>query len=80
MAAITVVVSTAVFLKLLGLGIPTAIFVDATVVRMVLVPAIMQLLSGANWWIPGWLERILPQLDVAVPASSPSLTWERRAA
>jgi putative drug exporter of the RND superfamily len=57
-------VSDEVFLKLLGIGMATAIFVDATVVRMVLVPAVMQLMGQANWWIPRWLDRILPKLDV----------------
>jgi putative drug exporter of the RND superfamily len=66
--------STEVFLKLLGLGMATAIFVDATIVRMVLVPAIMQLLGRRNWWIPGWLDRVLPRLDVPAPSMS-----ERRA-
>jgi RND superfamily putative drug exporter len=47
----------------------TAILVDATVVRMVLVPAIMQLLGRANWWIPRWLDRILPRLDTEPAAS-----------
>ena len=41
----------------------TAILVDATIVRMVLVPAAMQLLGKANWWIPRWLDRALPRLD-----------------
>jgi len=41
-----------------------AILVDATVVRMVLVPAVMQLMGRANWWIPNWLDRALPRLDV----------------
>ena len=65
-AAIMVVVflafvfSTEVFLKLMGVGMATAILVDATIVRMVLVPAVMQLLGRANWWIPGWLDRVLP--------------------
>jgi RND superfamily putative drug exporter len=69
-AAIMVVVFLAfvaapdVFLKLFGIGLASAIFLDATVVRMVLVPAVMQLLGDRNWWIPGWLERILPRLDV----------------
>jgi putative drug exporter of the RND superfamily len=69
-AAIMVVVflafvaSPEVFLKLFGIGLAAAIFLDATVVRMVLVPAVMQLLGKYNWWIPSWLERILPQLDV----------------
>jgi RND superfamily putative drug exporter len=56
------VVSDEVFLRLLGLGMATAIFVDATVVRMVLVPGLMQLLGRANWWIPAWLDRALPKL------------------
>jgi putative drug exporter of the RND superfamily len=44
----------------------------ATVVRMVLVPAVMQLLGDRNWWIPGWLERILPRLDVERVGMSPA--------
>jgi putative drug exporter of the RND superfamily len=69
-AAIMVVVFLAflaapdVFLKLFGIGLASAIFLDATIVRMVLVPAVMQLLGKNNWWIPDWLERILPRLDV----------------
>jgi RND superfamily putative drug exporter len=69
-AAIMVVVflafvtSDQVFLKLFGIGLASAIFLDATVVRMVLVPAVMQLLGKRNWWIPDWLERLLPRLDV----------------
>jgi RND superfamily putative drug exporter len=69
-AAIMVVVflafvaSPEVFLKLFGIGLAAAIFLDATVVRMVLVPAVMQLLDHRNWWIPNWLERVLPRLDV----------------
>ena len=51
-------------LKMLGLGLATAILVDATLVRMVLVPATMALLGKANWWLPGWLDRILPRLTV----------------
>jgi len=69
-AAIMVVVflafvaSPEVFLKLFGIGLAAAIFLDATLVRMVLVPAVMQLLGPRNWWIPDWLERILPRIDV----------------
>jgi RND superfamily putative drug exporter len=51
-------------MKLAGLGLATAIFVDATVVRMVLVPATMELLGERNWWLPRWLDRLLPRLDV----------------
>ena len=77
-AAIMVVVflafvaSPEVFLKLFGIGLAVAIFLDATVVRMVLVPAVMQLLDHRNWWIPNWLERILPRLDVESVAVSPA--------
>jgi len=74
-AAIMVVVflaflaSPEVFLKLLGIGLASAIFLDATIVRMVLVPAVMQLLGNNNWWIPGWLDKILPRLDVEPAAA-----------
>ncbi|MGH2572803.1 MAG: MMPL family transporter, partial [Actinomycetota bacterium] len=57
-------VSDEIFLKLLGVGMATAIFLDATVVRMLLVPALMQLFGRANWWIPRWLDRTLPRFDV----------------
>jgi RND superfamily putative drug exporter len=50
--------------KMLGLGLATAVLVDATIVRMVLVPATMHLLGRANWWLPGWLDRLLPTVDV----------------
>jgi RND superfamily putative drug exporter len=53
--------SPEVFLKLIGVGLATAILVDATVVRMILVPAVMQLLGERNWWLPRWLERVLPR-------------------
>jgi putative drug exporter of the RND superfamily len=48
--------------KLLGVGLAIAIFVDATVVRMVLVPSVMQLLGDANWWMPGWLQKMVPHI------------------
>jgi RND superfamily putative drug exporter len=74
-AAIMVVVfgalalSPEVFLKLIGCGLATAVFIDATVVRLVLVPAAMQLLGDRNWWIPAWLDRIIPraELEAAEP-------------
>jgi RND superfamily putative drug exporter len=50
-------------IKLFGLGLATAIFIDATVVRIVLVPATMELLGKANWWFPRWLEWV-PRLHV----------------
>ncbi len=75
-AAIMVVVFLAfmlgdeVFLKLMGLGMATAILVDATIVRMVLVPAVMQILGRMNWWLPKWLDRSLPHFDVERPAAA----------
>ena len=46
--------------KMMGLGLATAIALDATIVRLVLVPATMTLLGNANWWLPAWLDRLLP--------------------
>ena len=59
--------SPEVFLKLIGLGLATAILVDATIVRMVLVPAVMQLLGERNWWLPRWLDRMLPRARLEGP-------------
>ena len=42
----------------------SAVFLDATFVRMLLVPATMELLGARNWWLPKWLDRILPHIDV----------------
>jgi RND superfamily putative drug exporter len=50
--------------KLFGFSLALAIFLDATVVRMLLVPATMELLGDKNWWMPRWLDRILPRLTV----------------
>jgi RND superfamily putative drug exporter len=51
-------------LKLFGLGMAVAVFIDATIVRMVLVPATMELLGARNWWMPAWLDRLLPKINV----------------
>jgi len=51
-------------LAVFGLGLAVAVLVDATVVRMVLVPAIMQLLGAANWWLPRWIGRAIPRLAI----------------
>jgi putative drug exporter of the RND superfamily len=62
----------------MGVGMATAILVDATVVRMVLVPAVMQLMGRANWWIPRWLDRVLPRVDGELPrAAMPAPAGER---
>ena len=50
--------------KLFGVGLAVAVLIDATLVRMILVPATMSLLGNANWWLPGWLDRSLPHLDL----------------
>ena len=50
--------------KVFGVGLGVAVFLDATLVRMLLVPATMELLGERNWWIPKWLDRILPSLNV----------------
>ncbi|MEE8600074.1 MMPL family transporter [Euzebya tangerina] len=51
-------------IKMLGLGLATAIAVDATIVRVVLVPATMSLMGDRNWWLPAWLDRLLPHIDL----------------
>ena len=58
-------------IKMFGLGLAVAVLIDATVVRVVLVPATMKLLGDANWWIPGWLDRILPSIDIDGEAGLP---------
>ncbi len=50
--------------KLFGLGLASAILIDATIVRVVLVPATMELLGDRNWWFPRWLDRFVPRLHV----------------
>lgn len=49
--------------KALGLGLAVAVALDATVIRILMVPAAMRLLGSWNWWLPGWLERRLPNLE-----------------
>jgi putative drug exporter of the RND superfamily len=51
-------------IKMFGVGLATAVLIDATIVRIVLVPATMALLGDRNWWLPRWLDRILPRLDL----------------
>jgi RND superfamily putative drug exporter len=61
----------------MGLGLAAAVLVDAAVVRLVLVPAVMELLGRANWWLPSWLARLLPagqtgSLGANEPAAHPA--------
>jgi len=58
------ILSPDVPIKLIGVGLASAILIDATIVRMVLVPAVMQLLGDRNWWLPRWLDRLVPELEV----------------
>ena len=50
--------------KQFGVGLAVAIAIDATIVRCVLVPAVMVRLGHANWWLPGWLGRALPRVGI----------------
>ncbi|GAA1933800.1 MMPL family transporter [Kitasatospora viridis] len=59
---LSVLATPDIAVKEFGLGLAVAVFLDATLVRMVLVPAIMELLGKANWWLPRWLDRILPHV------------------
>ena len=57
--------------KLFGLGLGIAVLIDATLVRMVVVPATMELLGDRNWWMPRWLDRLLPRLSLERGATQP---------
>jgi RND superfamily putative drug exporter len=54
--------STIPEMKQLGFGLAAAVLIDATIVRAILVPAFMRLAGRWNWWLPGWLDRILPDI------------------
>ncbi len=64
-------------IKMVGLGLATAIFIDATVVRMILVPATMKLMGDANWWLPPWLDRILPRVQIEGQSNLPEPEMEQ---
>jgi RND superfamily putative drug exporter len=63
--SLSFLVADVVLVKAIGLGLAIAIFVDVTIVRALLAPAIMRLLGPLNWWIPRWLDRILPRIDIS---------------
>jgi RND superfamily putative drug exporter len=74
------VLSTDRTIKMIGLGMATAIFVDAVVVRTILVPAVMHTFGRANWRLPEWLDRRLPHLDIEGEViETPALDRERSA-
>ena len=58
-------------IKLFGLGLASAVFIDAVIIRSVLVPAVMQLFGARAWWFPDWLGRIVPRLSVE-PTEQPA--------
>jgi RND superfamily putative drug exporter len=63
-------------LKVFGLGLAVAVLIDVTLVRMVLVPSIMELLGPVNWWMPRWMQGVIPTIGVEVtpPAAPPPRT------
>ena len=65
-----------VTIKMFGVGLATAVFIDATIVRLVLVPSTMKLLGDWNWWLPKWLDRILPNVEVEGGAGLPAPEYE----
>jgi RND superfamily putative drug exporter len=62
-----------IFLKIIGIGMAAAVVIDATIIRLVLVPATMELLGDKNWWMPAWLDRIIPTLDIEGSHVAPSV-------
>ena len=57
--------------QLFGFGLAVAMLLDATIVRLLLVPAAMELLGEKNWWLPGWLDRVLPTIHIEGQALQP---------
>jgi RND superfamily putative drug exporter len=58
------VLGGSIIIKQFGIGLAGAIIIDAFIVRTVLVPALMHIMGRANWWLPGWLDRVIPRLNV----------------
>ena len=56
--------STNATIKLFGIALASAVIIDAFIVRLILVPSLMSMLGRANWWLPGWLDRILPKVHI----------------
>jgi RND superfamily putative drug exporter len=65
--------------KQFGIGMAAAIAIDATIVRCLLVPSVMMLLGRANWWLPGWMERIIPHVGLETEDTLPPLVDGRAA-
>jgi RND superfamily putative drug exporter len=69
---VTFSLNPSVVVKMLALGMAVAVFIDATIVRMVAVPATMELMGKGNWWLPHWLDRMLPHINVDAPNPPPA--------
>ena len=65
--------SSSVVVKMLALGLGASVILDATVIRLLIVPSLLFVFDGANWWTPAWLDRVLPRLEPA-PAALPQAT------
>lgn len=61
-------------IAMFGIGLAAAVALDAFVLRTLLVPALMHMLGGANWWLPGWLDRRLPRISIEPPGERPDGT------
>jgi RND superfamily putative drug exporter len=59
-------------IAMFGIGLASAVALDAFVLRTLLVPALMHVLGDANWWLPGWLDRRLPRISIDGPAPAPA--------
>ena len=70
------VANNEVVIKMLAIGLASSVLLDATVVRLLLVPAVMYLLGRSSWWLPRWLDRVLPHLDVEAGEESAPDTEE----
>ena len=71
MVFLSFVATPELIIKQIGLGLAAAILIDATLIRMVLVPATMELLGARNWWLPGWLDKALPEVKFEAPDAPP---------
>ena len=85
-AAVMIVVFTSFVLdpdptvKMLAIGMAAAVLIDASIIRMILVPAVMSLLGRHAWWIPRWLDRIMPNLDIEGSAHLARVSQQEEAA
>ncbi|MXM67733.1 MMPL family transporter [Streptomyces sp. HUCO-GS316] len=68
------IVSDNIVVKMMGLGLAVSVLIDATVVRLLMVPAVMTLLGPHAWWTPRWLDKILPHIDVEGEHEKPAVS------